>query len=85
MTSNLQLVSTRPAPVNGEMGHVKNTAYTVMLERKYDAMIIGYTAKWRVINGEYRVQVWDESMNQWRGTYSMSKDDLEIYTKRETA
>lgn len=74
----LQLIKTRPAPApNGVMGHVKDTAFVVKVERDYQCQIIGYSAKWTIRNGIYRVQVFDNGV--WRGTYPLTKDDIEIY------
>lgn len=65
-----------PATSGGAMGHVRDTLHTQALEGVYGYKIIGYSARWKVVNGQYRVEVLD---NVWRGVYPMSREDLEFY------
>lgn len=60
------------------IGHVLETDAARKIEEQYKQEIVGYTARWKIVNGYYRVEVWDARMGQWRGTYPLSRDDLEI-------
>jgi len=70
-------VAVRPSPVSGVMGHVKDTEHVRNLEGVYGFDLVGFTARWKIVNGQYRVEVYDGKY--WRGVYPMSKSDLEIY------
>jgi len=70
-------VAIRPLPVSGVMGHVKDTQHVRDLEETYGYKLVGFTARWKVVNGQYRVEVYDGKY--WRGVYPMYKADLEIY------
>lgn len=61
----------------GVMGHVKDTQHVRELETKYGTVLVGASAKWKVVNNTFRVQIAEN--NQWRGTFPMTADDLEVY------
>ena len=73
----MTLTHFRPAAVTGIMGHVKDTPHVEELERKYGTVLIGMSAKWQIKNGEYRVEVVNNT--SWRGVFPMTAEDLEIY------
>lgn len=74
MTEFLHII---PAPTTAIMGHVLDTVNVLQLEKKYDAQLIGCSAKWNIVNNQYRVQIFERG--RWRGTFPMQKEDLEIY------
>lgn len=59
------------------MGHVKDTSNVHAIEARYGTVLIGASAKWKVVDGTYRVYV--EVNGHWRGVFPMTADDLEVY------
>ena len=63
--------------MNDAMGHVQDTQHVRNLEETYGYKLIGFTARWKVVKGQYRVEVYDGQ--HWRGVYPMTANDLQIY------
>jgi len=66
-------LGTAPKP----MGIVKDTDHVREIEQRYKMPLVGYTASW---DSRFRTQVLDNAINQWRGVYPLTAEDLQLFT-----
>ena len=70
-------VKVRPAGIFPRpMGIVKDTEHVREVEKKYDCKLVGYSANWK---DNFRTYVFDNAINQWRGVYPLTAEDLQPF------
>jgi hypothetical protein len=62
---------------NGIMGHVRDTEHVRAVEKRYNVDLVGYSARWKVVEGKFRTEVYSGA--QWVGVFPLLADDLEVY------